>query len=192
MPQITATGPENVSDGGDKGLPDPTTAAKCVLAGLLAAAVALAIVANAAKWTATPFHPAKEHAAEFGLFAGFYVAAQVIERLMELGTSFLPWPGWKAPQAPLEGLSNPAKRTVTASYLKADRATVALGVATILGVVASFLFGLYFLQSVGISASHTVDVTVTGITIGAGTKPLHDLISSLQSKSTPTTGTTTT
>lgn len=192
MPQVNATSPENVADEGDKGLPDPTTAAKCVLAGLLAAAVVLAIVANAAKWTATPFRPAKEQTAEFALFAGFYVAAQVIERLMELVTSFLPWPGWKAPKAPLERLNNGAEKTVTASYLKADRATVALGVATILGVMASFLFGLYFLRSVGISASHTVDVAVTGMTIGAGTKPLHDLISSLQNKSTPTTGTTTT
>lgn len=191
MPDIQATSPEKVADEGDKSLPDPTTAAKCVLAGLLAAAVGLAIIANTAKWTGTPFRPAKEGSAEFALFASFYVVAQVIERLMELVTSFLPWPRWKPPTALLADLSSEATKTVTASYLKADRATVALGVATILGVTASFLFGLYFLQSVGISASHTVDVAVTGMTIGAGTKPLHDLITSLQNKSTPTTGTTT-
>jgi hypothetical protein len=191
MPRINATAPENVAGEGDKSLPDPTSTAKWLLAGLLVAAVALAIVANAAKWTATPFRPAKDQAAEFALFAGFYVAAQVIERLMELVSSFLPWPGWKTPNDLLVGLDAAEKKTVTASYLKADRATVALGVTTILGVVASFLFGLYFLQSVGITASRTVDVAVTGMTIGAGTKPLHDLISSLQNKNTPTTGTTT-
>lgn len=191
MPKVKATSPENVAGEGDKSLPDPTSNAKLALAGLLAAAVVLAIVANAAKWTATPFRPAKEQTAEFALFAGFYVAAQVIERLMELVSSFLPWPGWKAPGNLTEGLSATEAKTVEAAYLKADRATVALGVTTILGVLASFLFGLYFLRSVGISASRTVDVAVTGITIGAGTKPLHDLISSLQNKNTPTTGTTT-
>jgi hypothetical protein len=187
-PKLEATAPSAVADQGDQSLPDATSGAKLVLVALLLLGVVLSIVANAAGWTAQPFDPAKAKSAEFGLFAGFYVAAQVIERLMELVAPFLPWPGWKAPKNELEAKD---KATVASAYLKADRAVVALGVTTLLGILASFLFGLYFLQSIGISASNTVDVFVSGLTIGAGTKPLHDLISSLQNKNTPTTGTKT-
>jgi hypothetical protein len=36
--------------------------------------------------------------------------------------------------------------------------------------------GFYFLAAVGMtSVSHSIDAIVTGLTVGAGTKPLHDL-----------------
>jgi hypothetical protein len=168
------------SGNADKSLPDPTRAAKVTLAVLLACAVGLAILLNAFGLTSRAFVPAKEGVADFALFAGFYVAAQVIERLLEVASPLLPF--W--PPAPGDD------PTVQAAHTKADRATVVLGLATLAGVAASCGFGLYFLAAIGMtSVSHSIDAIVTGLTVGAGTKPLHDLITSIQSKSTPTTGT---
>jgi hypothetical protein len=64
-----------------------------------------------------------------------------------------------------------------------------LGVAAVLGVGLSCGFGLFFLQAVGIHASHTVDTFFTGITIAAGTKSLHDFISLIASQNSPVTAT---
>jgi hypothetical protein len=115
----------------------------------------------------------------FVLLAAFYAGAQVIERLMELVVPALPaWP-------PGDSTGN-----VRAAYVKADRAKVALGVATVAAVVVSAAFGLYFLKVLGIHATHTVDTIATGLIIGAGTKPLHDFITLIQKPKNPTTGTT--
>jgi hypothetical protein len=78
---------------------------------------------------------------------------------------------------------------VKAAQIKADRADVALGLAAVLGVAASCGFGLFFLKAVGMHPSHTIDSFFTGITIAAGTKPLHDFISLIQNQTTPKTGT---
>ena len=191
MPTLNATDPQTAPEGGDKTLPDPSQGAKWVLGMCLVVALGLAIVANAAGWTAPAFEPAAKKTADFALFAGFYVAAQVIERLMELVAPFLPWPGWKAPAADATS-AKPAQESVAAAHLKADRAAVALGATALLGVAASFLFGLYFLRSVGIVASNSIDTFVTGVTVAGGSKPLHDLISAIQNTNSPKTGTGTT
>jgi hypothetical protein len=180
-PAAPAAGAPSV--GADNTLPDPSLLAKWILIVLVAVAVLAAVVMNGFGWTAVPFDPAKNATADFALFAGFYVGAQVIERLLQLISPWLPWPwGWPLP----DQLTGVAK----AAQLKADRAHVALGLAAVFGVIVSCSFGLFFLQAIGISCSNTVDTFVTGITIAAGTKPLHDFISLLQNKNTPTTGTT--
>lgn len=182
---------------GDKSLPDPTLRAGLVAFALFALAIVLAIALNAAELTADEFNPASARDANFALFAGFYVAAQVIERIMEFVAPVLP-PGdpKKWLRKALRGRSELGKvladdAAVTAQ-IKADRAKLALGVATVLGVLASCLLGLFFMKAIGMRVSHTVDSVLTGITIAAGTKPLHDFITSLQNKSSPTTSTTTT
>jgi hypothetical protein len=97
----------------------------------------------------------------FVLFAGFYVAAQTVERLFE----FVFPPGTGDPQA------------------KADRAAILGGLATVAGVGLSLALGLRFLEAVAVDAPpRWLDVFVTGLIIGAGTKPLHDLISRLEKK----------
>jgi hypothetical protein len=74
--------------------------------------------------------------------------------------------------------------------VKADRAKWALGVTSVFGVLISCGFGLLLLETIGIHAgSNTVDTFITGLLIGAGTKPLHDFISALQNQSSPKTGT---
>ena len=164
----------------DASLPDPSTYARGWLLGMLVAALALAVVLNKLELTADEFKPAQAGAANFALFAGFYVAAQVIERLMELVTPLLPW--WDVPT----DVTDPAAK---AAQIKADRSKAALGVATLAGVGASCGLGLFFLRAVGMDVSHTVDAFFTGLVIAAGTKPLHDFTSLLQNKNSPTTGT---
>jgi hypothetical protein len=175
-----AAGAGSAGAADDSSLPDPTSYGKLALAAFLLAALALAIIMPAADLTVKAFSPPSGVSTQFGLLAGFYVAAQVIERLMELVTPFLPW--WKPPG----DVTDP---TVKAAYTKADRAAVSLGIASLLGVAASGTFGLFFLAKFGIRTSTWVDIFFTGILIGGGTKPLHDFISLIQNKTTPTTGT---
>lgn len=181
---IKAADPKGADEGeaanADQTLPDPTHRAVTLLAVLVALSVIVAVVLNMAGWTASQFKPASSATVDFALFAAFYVGAQVIERLMQFVSPLLP--PWKT-----AGDEGPAK----AAQIKADRGTVGLGVAAVLGVVASCAFGLFFLTAFGIHANHTIDAFVTGVTIAAGTKPLHDFISLLQNKTSPKTETTT-
>jgi hypothetical protein len=187
------TAPQGGGDppaGADKSLPDPTKFAKWALGALFVAALIVAWGWNHFGNVGTPFVPAKESEANFALFAGFYAAAQVIERLLELISPTLPF--WDVPDPPTPGgpASEVQMATAKAAQVKADRAAAAHGIAAVLGVGASCAFGLFLLQAIGFHVSNTIDTFSTGIVIGAGTKPLHDFISGLQNKNTPTTGTT--
>jgi hypothetical protein len=164
----------------DNTLSDPTGKARLMLFGLIAAAFGLAALMNWRKWTGSPFAPAQHGTANFALFAGFYVAAQIIERLMVLVSPLLPF--WK----PYDDSDAPA---VKAAHVRADRAPIELGIAAVLGVAASCGFGLFFLRAVGMDVAPTIDTFCTGVTIAAGTKPLHDFIGTLQNQTTPSTGT---
>lgn len=177
--------------GSDTSLPDPTKFGKWALASMLLVALAVALIWNHFGNTGTPFAPSDDEAANFALFAGFYAAAQVIERLLELLSPTLPW--WGVPDPPNPGGQATAVQNATAkaAQVKADRAVAAHGIAAVFGVAASCAFGLFFLHAVGFHVSNTIDTFATGIIIAAGTKPLHDLISGLQNKNTPSTGTTT-
>jgi hypothetical protein len=168
---------------GDSSLPDPTSAARIFLFVCIVAALVLAFVANKADWATKAFEPAKVEEANFALFAGFYVAAQLIERLMELVSPLLPF--WGLPTT----MAN-ADPKVRAAQIKADRAKAVQGLATLAGVGISAGFGLYFLKAVGIDISRMLDIFFTGLLIAAGTKPLHDFITGLQNKTTPNTNTT--
>jgi hypothetical protein len=167
-------------DGGDASLPDPTKTARLFLAGCVVAAAIVAIVENAAGWATKAFDPAQVPAANFALFAGFYVGAQVIERLMELVSPLLPF--WRLPASVAS-----AEPKVQVAQVKADRAKAVLGLALLAGVVLSAAFGLYFLKAIGMEVSRGWDIFFTGLIIAAGTKPLHDFITGLQNKNTPNT-----
>jgi hypothetical protein len=69
------------------------------------------------------------------------------------------------------------------AQLRADRTVFFWALASICGLVISGGFGFLLLQA--ISSQHVnqcLDLIVTGLVIGAGTKPLHDLITGIQSK----------
>lgn len=169
------------ADGGDSSLPDATLAARIFLAACMVAAAVVAIVANAAGWATKAFEPSHVQAANFALFAGFYVGAQVIERLMELFSPLLPF--WALPKSVTE-----QEAKVQVAQVKADRAKAVLGLALLAGVVVSAAFGLYFLKAIGMDIPRGWDIFFTGLIIAAGTKPLHDFITGLQNKNTPDTG----
>jgi hypothetical protein len=100
----------------------------------------------------------------FGILAGFYIAAQAIERLLEL----LP-----------AGLGS--------KQAKANRAVIFPGIGFILAVLLAEWLGLFYIQAIGVTdLSRNVDIIVTALAIGGGTKPLHDGIKRIEkAKETP-------
>jgi hypothetical protein len=163
-------------DAADSSLPDSTPASRWVLFGMGLVAVLIALLASWIHWHQKPFAPSLVAKANFGLFAGFYIGAQVIERLGEFVSPLLP--PWDFPNA---------TGAAAAAHVKADRATLMLGVTFIAGVLLSLATGLYFLAAVGFAVSHTVDVIVSGLVLSGGTTGLHNLISLAQKSGNPPT-----
>lgn len=173
-----AAAPAPAPDAGDKSLPDPSVWARWwLLLGILLSVAAALLMNGVLNWTTRAWAPPKGDL-NFSIFAAFYAAAQIIERGMELVTPILP--------ADTGTLTGDAK----VAQAKADRAKMTLAVASVAGVVVSNAFGLFFLATLNIHASHTVDSIATGLVIAAGTKPLHDFISLLQDQNNPKTKTT--
>lgn len=179
--KVTATPPGEGNT--DKTLPDPTNTAKRWLLGLALASVVAAWLLNLLG--ATPakgqvFDPSNKEVANFALFAGFYIAAQVLAGVLLVITPLVP--PWEPPAV----LTDP---TVRAAQTKADRGALLLGLGALGGVILSCALGLFFLEAVGMHASHTVDAIFTGATLAGGAKPLHDFIALTQNKGAPATGT---
>jgi len=115
--------------------------------------------------------PATSSAISLGAFAGVVVLAAAIERVLEPLVHF--------------GLlgSEPATATTPAetATLQAIRAARCLGLAAALAMVACGFFGFGVLHAFGDTGSpRYVDVIVTGLGIGAATKPWHDLIRGIE------------
>jgi hypothetical protein len=64
--------------------------------------------------------------------------------------------------------------------IRRNRALLGWGIASFLGIVVCGLFGLQLIALTGMHVNKYVDVVITGIAVGSGTKPLHDLISNIQ------------
>jgi hypothetical protein len=135
------------------------------LAMLLAAAAIAFIVGDGG--TAPFFQPSEW----FILLAGFYVAAQAVERLLQPLAEIIP------PRA-----QSGAGKAVENLRAKNDRAIILLGLACLAGVALSAGAGLYFLDAISASKEppRGLDIFVTGLIIAGGTKPLHDLISRIE------------
>jgi hypothetical protein len=140
------------------------------------------LLAGLAKWSHEK--PFQVDLANFAFFSAFIVVAGAIERFLEPLVAILPPYG-----------NNPVA--------KADRALMTYSIALIVGIVISSVFGLYFLEAIGVKIGtqvgsgetahillHTkgdkllrgLDVFVTALIITGGTKPLHDMISSIEKK----------
>ena len=132
MPTIKAVAP--TADNADKTLPDPSATARLVLFTLIVTALGLAALMNWQGWTGKPFTPATNTTANFALFAGFYVAAQVIERLMQLVSPLVP---------NLTTFTNKDTDATKAAQTKADRAPVVLGIAALFGVARNRCYFIY-------------------------------------------------
>jgi hypothetical protein len=134
----------------------PPTSGPPSRTGIIVAAslMVVALVLSLLPWgDDTGFMPTSD----FKLFAGFYIVAQALERLLEVFARVFV-PGSSATD-------------------KGDRALVLGGVSVVAAVIASKALGLYFLAAVGVDDPHRgVDAFVTGLLVGGGTKALHDLI----------------
>jgi hypothetical protein len=170
----------------DNTLPDPTRVAKWTVVGIVVVAIVATIIINAAglaKSGTGVFKASEEEKANFALFAGFYVLAQVIAAALAVISPALP------PWTVTAGGDGSGSGAAVAAQIKADRGVLQLALAALVGAILSCVFGLYFLQAVGIHASNTVDALFTGATVAGGAKPLHDFIGIISNKKAPTTGT---
>jgi hypothetical protein len=78
-------------------------------------------------------------------------------------------------QAAIDQAAADARRT--------ERAIIFWAIASTCGLGISGGFGFFLLQSIASNHVNTVlDLAVTGLAIGAGTKPVHDLLTSIQSR----------
>jgi hypothetical protein len=144
----------------------------------------------------------------FTVFAPFYIAAQAIERVLEPLAAR--WKNTTAEKVELKrareakelakappGNAVPAVEQVSAvaaavetaelalAKAKAGRAIPLWAFASVLSLLACSALGLGLISAVSAQPSssefvRTVDVLLTGLAVGAGTKPLHDLISRLE------------
>jgi hypothetical protein len=149
------------------------TAAITLVAGL----VYCVFGAGLAGWShGTPF----QLDANFALFAGFIVVAGAIERLLEPALIVLP---------PYEKKPDPQKPKIKEENerAKADRTLLAYAISLVVGIFVSSVFGLYFMEAIGAQISgdkalRGLDVFITALIITGGTKPLHDMITSIEKK----------
>jgi hypothetical protein len=150
-----------------------------------------------------------------GIFALFYILAQVIERIQEPFAPYLGTTKATDPEdtnktrvvnqrdarasldiATADAATNStdatkAKAAATAQrnvdQVRANATVIAFGVASLLAMLGAGLLEALLLETVGVEGLGSsgenviwVDVLVTGLAVGAGTKPLHDLISNIK------------
>jgi hypothetical protein len=139
-----------------------------------------------------------------GVFAVLYIYAQVIERLLEPFSSLFGSALGGLAKAKKELVEDRNKKVATAknspspgsqkaaanaqqlvSQCRSNAATLSVGIATFLACSAAGYSGFLILHLAGLAKTDAwVDLLVTGLAIGGGTKPLHDLITSItESKS---------
>lgn len=70
------------------------------------------------------------------------------------------------------------------SVRELQRATAFWAIATCLGMLVAAAMNLYFMNTVGLTVGQRwQEILATGLIVGAGTKPLHDLVNLISSKS---------
>jgi hypothetical protein len=125
--------------------------------------------------------PSATQKANFALFAGFYVAAQVVERALEVISGLFPLAlGASGETQARRRKPREQKTTQELAQDKADRGSELLGFGFFLGVLVSGFVGLYFLEAIGFVVTRGVDVVATGLVISGGTKSLHEFIKLLE------------
>ena len=118
-------------------------------------------------------------------YGGLFVLAAAIERLIQPFSDVL----GDAPQTP-DSTAAPIPSGHSLIFQKIDTkskrntAVVSWGLASGLGCLACAVLGVGLLTAIMGAGSSTpppaLDVLVSGLVVGAGTKPLHDLIANIQ------------
>lgn len=186
---VRAVEPPATASGGSA---DLAATAPTLPAGHVAVAIAFALVviggyvAYAMPQTA-PFHVSSAMAA----YGGLLVFASAIERVLEPFSHRLP--GRHATnlyEQAVVDLSNrrPGASLLVVAHAKAkadravaDRSVIMWGLATAVSTVIAAASGFYLLRMIASptwapSVPMWVDAIITGLVVGSGTKPLHDLI----------------
>jgi hypothetical protein len=131
---------------------------------------------------------------QMSTFAALFVFAAAVERLLEPFTRWMPG---RTEQAQYEKAvadadnGVPDAMTAAAHYKaawdqgRASRGMIMWGLATGLSTILSAGGGFYLLRLISANPSWNgvptwVDALVTGLVVGSGTKPLHDVISRIQ------------
>ena len=150
-----------------------------------------------------PFTPAEG----IGIFAVFYIAAQALERVFELIRMLFP-AATAVSDVKKSDVRSKAKRDLAAATnalangqddvaaqklqaaadgdakeekLEKNTSLVAWGLNSFFAAVLAGWLGLYLLAAVGVDdVNRWIDIAVTSLVIGGGTKPLHDLIKNLE------------
>jgi hypothetical protein len=130
---------------------------------------------------------------EGSIFAGLVVVTAAVERILEPFTRWLPGrAAFNRYGGALAAMENGAGTTVAAAkakadyeQAKADKGILAWGLATALATVMSASGGFYLLHMIAENPQWDavptwIDSLVTGLIVGSGTKPVHDLISRVQ------------
>lgn len=74
-----------------------------------------------------------------------------------------------------------ADKLAVVTRIRRNRTVIAWGIASAVAMVLCGIFGLQLLKTMGMDAHWGgLDVVITGLAVGSGTKPLHDLISNIQ------------
>jgi branched-subunit amino acid ABC-type transport system permease component len=128
------------------------------------------------------------------VFALLYIVAQALERLLEPLSALDPKKKdaeENRDTAVAAALADPttallttaADTQATLERLRRNRAMIFWAAATVLGMFISATTGIYLLDIVidNPTPPQSLDVLITGLVVGGGTKPLHDLISRIES-----------
>lgn len=132
---------------------------------------------------------------DMSTWAGLLVFAAAVERVLEPITRWMP--GRKAREAyeqvaaaltngqPGVSMAHVAAAKARCDQHRADRTVLAWGLATGLATLLAAGGGFYLLRMIAEDSAWAglpawIDALVTGLVVGSGTKPLHDLVSRAQ------------
>jgi len=176
----------------------PTGAAMALGFGLAAVGIAIGILI----YQATD-EVAFELVQGISIFAVFYILAQAVERLLE------PLSAWADVVNPSDAAAGIVKRksdaetrrdaAVAAAHrdnsmadkaaikqaavdqIRKNRTIVMWGAATLMAAIGAGLLHLSLMSAIGFTGLNTgVDLAITALAVGGGTKPLHDLIARIE------------
>jgi hypothetical protein len=175
---------------------DLAAASPTMAAGHVAITIAFALVlVGAAIDHALPQRTAFHVSSAIAAYGGLLVFASAIERVLEPFSHFLPGRHAtnKYEQAVVALTNHQPGATLTlvahakakADRAVADRGIIMWGLATAVSTVIAAASGLYLLRMIASpewapSVPTWVDALITGVVVGSGTKPLHDLIAKAQ------------
>jgi hypothetical protein len=128
---------------------------------------------------------------DLSVFAALFVASAAIERLLEPFSKFFgKVEDMKAKRdtavASMQdtgGAQEAASSQAALNQARANRTVMVWGLATAISMVLSAAGGFHLLYSIAAAGSTpnlALDILLTGLVIGGGTKPLHDVVSRVQ------------